>query len=215
VSVIPRSEIETAWWGSVGAYRQFDERTVAGQKVTAWMSEEDEDESWDEFLQQIPVGQFHQSSMWARAKASEGWSCIRVLMAGECGLMGGFQLLWRSTRLGRIGYVSKGPVLKPLENRVDADLVERHAISLLKDTARRKRIRALIVQPPDFCNEMSGSLRDADLLPGVQMGVNDATWIVDVSDGWIERSANALTAPSAGICGFGRENDRIWPDFGS
>jgi CelD/BcsL family acetyltransferase involved in cellulose biosynthesis len=184
VSVIPRSEIETAWWGSVGAYRQFDERTVAGQKVTAWMSEEDEDESWDEFLQQIPVGQFHQSSMWARAKASEGWSCIRVLMAGECGLMGGFQLLWRSTRLGRIGYVSKGPVLKPLENRVDADLVERHAISLLKDTARRKRIRALIVQPPDFCNEMSGSLRDADLLPGVHMGVNDATWIVDVSDGF-------------------------------
>jgi hypothetical protein len=62
---------ETAWWKSVGAYRQFDETTIAGKQAAAWMSEEAKDESWDQFLQQNPTGQFQQSSMWARAKASE------------------------------------------------------------------------------------------------------------------------------------------------
>jgi CelD/BcsL family acetyltransferase involved in cellulose biosynthesis len=184
VSVISRSDTETAWWESAGAYRLFDEATVAGKKAAAWMSEEAEDELWDQFLQQIPMGQFHQSSMWARAKASENWSCARVVIGGEGRLRGGFQLLWRSSRFGRIGYVSKGPVLEHLEKRGEADSLERYAISLLKEVARRKKLRALIVQPPDFCDEMSESLRLAGLAPGVPMGVNDATWLVDVSDGF-------------------------------
>jgi hypothetical protein len=107
-----------------------------------------------------------------------------VLIGGEGGLLGGFQLLWRSTRFGRIGYVSKGPVLESFGSGEDARVLEGYVAGLLKETARRTKLRALIVQPPDFCDAMSCSLRDAGLLPGTRMGVNDATWIVDVSDGF-------------------------------
>jgi hypothetical protein len=185
VSVISRSDTETAWWESAGAYRPFDEATVAGKKAAAWIGEEAEDKAWDQFLQEISIGQFHQSSMWARAKASEKAGRAFVWRsAAEGRLLGGFQLLWRSSRFGRIGYVSKGPVLEHLESRAEADSLERYAIFLLKEVARRTKLRALIVQPPDFYTEMSDSLRLAGLAPGVPMGVNDATWIVDVSDGF-------------------------------
>ena len=220
--MISCSDTESAWWEPGGAYRQFAEGTVAARKAATWISEEAEDEGWDRFLERNPAGQFHQSSIWARAKASEGWSSVRVVIGGEGGVMGGFQLLWRSSRFGRIGYVSKGPVLESLESRADAQLLEGYAAGLLKEVARRKKLRAVIVQPPDFCEAMSGSLRDAGWLPGTPMGVNDATWIVDVSDGferwnggWTEPSANAWTALSAGICGCGRGSGRIWPVFGS
>jgi CelD/BcsL family acetyltransferase involved in cellulose biosynthesis len=182
--VISCSGTEPAWWESGGAYRQFDQATVAGKTAAAWIGEEAEDEGWDRFLERNGAGQFHQSSMWARAKASEGWSCVRVLIGGEGGLLGGFQLLWRSTRFGRIGYVSKGPVLESFGSGEDARVLEGYVAGLLKETARRTKLRALIVQPPDFCDAMSCSLRDAGLLPGTRMGVNDATWIVDVSDGF-------------------------------
>ena len=184
MSVISCSDTESAWWESAGAYRQLDEATVAGKKAAAWIGEEAEDKAWDRFLQRNPAGQFHQSSIWARAKASEGWSCVRVLIGSEGRLTGGFQLLWRSSRFGRIGYVSKGPVLESLESRPDEQLLEGYAVGLLKEVARRTKLRALIVQPPDFYAEMSDSLRLAGLAPGVPMGVNDATWIVDVSDGF-------------------------------
>ncbi len=184
VCVTSCSEAKTKWWESTGGYRQFDEGTVAGERATAWMSDEAEDHAWDGFLQGNSAGQFHQSSIWARAKASEGWGCIRVLIGGEGRLRGGFQVLWRSSRFGRIGYVSKGPVLEALETRADAELLQQYAIGLLKNVARKQKLRAVIVQPPDLCDEMSASLRDAGLLPGTRMGVNDATWIVDVSDGF-------------------------------
>jgi len=175
---------ENAWWERGEGYAQFDEAMVAGTKATAWMSEEAEDQGWDGFLERNPAGQFHQSSMWARAKASEGWSCVRVVIGRDGGLLGGFQLLWRSSRFGRIGYLSKGPVLERVEDRGKAELLERYAITLLKLLARRKKLRAVIVQPPDICEEMSEGLRGAGLLAGTRAGVNDATWIVDVGDGF-------------------------------
>ncbi|HEX4308667.1 MAG TPA: GNAT family N-acetyltransferase [Acidobacteriaceae bacterium] len=174
----------TGWWESAGAYRQFDEATIDGTQMTAWIGEEAADDLWDQFLEQNPAGQFQQSSMWAQAKASESWSCVRALVAGEDRLIGGFQLLWRSSRFGRIGYLSKGPVLERPENPADARILEQYAAGLLKEVARRNKLRVLIIQPPDLCDELSEPLKLAGLLPGTSAGVNDATWIVDVSDGF-------------------------------
>ena len=36
----------------------------------------------------------------------------RYIARSDAGCHGGFQLLWKKTRFGRIGYISKGPVLK-------------------------------------------------------------------------------------------------------
>lgn len=183
-SPVTSPDTASLWWESVGGYRPFHETVVAGKTTAAWVSEEAQDESWDDFLQHHPSGQFLQSSFWARAKAAQGWACVRVVIACENRLMGGFQLLWRSSWLGRIGYLSKGPVLDLPESRADARLVERHALALLRQIARAKKLRVIIMQPPDFCEEMSDSLRNSGFLPGIRTGVSDATCLVDLSGGF-------------------------------
>ena len=67
--------------------------------------------AWDEFLGSSPRGQFQQSTGWAQVKAREGWSAVREYLDPTAPRSGGFQLLWKKSRLGRVGYVSKGPVL--------------------------------------------------------------------------------------------------------
>jgi len=174
------------------------------------MSEEAEDASWDEFLQQIPTGQFQQSSIWAQAKTSENWSCVRVLIGSEERLMGGFQLLWRSALLGGIGYVSKGPVLERLDNQADTYLLEQYATALLKKVARRKKLHAVIVQPPDHCEEMNDLLREAGSMPELHTRVNDATWIVDLSDGFDAVERGMSSSFRRNISRASRTNLRVW-----
>ncbi|MBL9129136.1 MAG: hypothetical protein JNL97_15910, partial [Verrucomicrobiales bacterium] len=36
------------------------------------------DPAWDRFVEACPAGQFQQSSMWAEAKAAEGWEILRL-----------------------------------------------------------------------------------------------------------------------------------------
>ena len=92
-------------------YERLDQRILEEGTVTAWISRDGTDTFWDDFLSQTPLGQFQQSTIWARAKHSEGWRSVRVLFTVEDVLVGGFQLLERSSLWGRIGYVSKGPVI--------------------------------------------------------------------------------------------------------
>src|SRR5689334_11430067 len=94
-------------------YQAVEERKLGESTFVAKGSHGLEDADWDTFLQRSPLGQFQQSSIWAQAKASEGWSPVRILLTVGQNLVGGFQLLWKRSRLGRIGYVSKGPVVTP------------------------------------------------------------------------------------------------------
>ena len=100
--------------------------------------------AWDEFLASSPRGQFQQSSGWAQVKAGEGWSAFREYLDPADPSSGGFQLLWKQSRFARIGYVSKGPVL-PQET---AEAVNA-ALEKIVKSARRLRLSAVVVQPPD------------------------------------------------------------------
>jgi len=102
------------------------------------------DEAWDHFLQQSPLGQFQQPRRWAAVKSLDGWKRELILLDPNQLEAGGLQLLWRSTRIGRIGYVSKGPVLAQ-EDQGSINL----SLDALHATARSLRLRALILQPPD------------------------------------------------------------------
>ncbi len=135
-----------------------------------------QDEAWDAWLEKEPHGQFQQTAGWASAKAVEGWRPLRLILEEGGEPVAGFQVLWRRGRLGRIGYVSKGPVLGAA-----AGAAGRRLIELMRRTVGGLRCRALVVQPPDSAQSLDRALDDASFLPNHLVGVIDATLVVALS----------------------------------
>jgi hypothetical protein len=160
-------------------YERIDRRTLGETTAVAWLSREPEDTCWDSFLQETPLGQFQQSTVWARAKRPEGWNPVRMLVTVEDDIVAGFQILWQSSWRGRLGYVSKGPVVLPGHH----GLAE-YATALLQTLSRKERLRALVVQPPDLFDQTSVKLTNSGFMLEVVTKVIDATWIIDLSDGF-------------------------------
>lgn len=134
--------------------------------------------AWDSYLRSTPLGQFQQSSSWANAKALDGWSSLLLLVDDASPEMGGLQLLWKPTRLGRIGYVSKGPVL-PLEEPRHVRLL----LQRLRATARELRLRALILQPPDESRISAEDLVEHGFFPGAVPSVIRCTAVAPLDGG--------------------------------
>jgi CelD/BcsL family acetyltransferase involved in cellulose biosynthesis len=177
-----------------GKYAKVQEIKLRDGTASAWISREMDDAPWDKFLQQSPLGQFQQSAIWARVKEVEGWKPVRVVVTIDEEMVGGFQLLWRSSRPGRMGYVAKGPVVAPAHPGL-ADF----ATGLLTRLARSEKLRALIVQPPDLCGQMAAELATGGFDLETLEGVNDATWVVGLGDGFeaVERRMNGETRRKA------------------
>jgi hypothetical protein len=131
------------------------------------------DREWDNFLRGTELGHFQQSSLWAQARQIEGWDCLRVRLEQEERVVGGFQMLWRRTRFGRIGYIIKGPVLASETSE---------AVNLLLDCLRAVvgsyKLVAIVVQPPDFSQVFPAALADSGFLPDRLMNVISATCVV-------------------------------------
>ncbi|MFZ0631601.1 MAG: GNAT family N-acetyltransferase [Acidobacteriaceae bacterium] len=169
------------------SYRKLAELTQEGERVTTWISRDADDPGWDRFLQGTPLGQFQQSTLWSKAKAAEGWRPIRVLIRAEEALIAGFQIMtrpaWRG--FGRIGYVSKGPVVLPGRTWAAG-----YTADLLQQVVRREKLSALIVQPPDDCRQMAVALDACGFLPDFLTKVNDATWVIDLNRDFATIEAN-------------------------
>lgn len=134
--------------------------------------------NWDNFLRGNPRGQYQQSSRWAWVKAGEGWDA-RVETWGESGeIAGGFQLLIRSTRWGRIGFINKGPVLAQ-----ETPKAIQEALRSVVQFARSERLRALILQPPDLSRIQQEDLERVGFCRGAVPGIIDATLIVSLEGG--------------------------------
>ncbi|HVB58578.1 MAG TPA: peptidoglycan bridge formation glycyltransferase FemA/FemB family protein [Candidatus Acidoferrales bacterium] len=161
------------------SYQKIEQMKLGKGTAVALISRELEDAHWDKFLQETPLGQFQQSAIWARAKDAEGWHPVRVLMTMDEEIVGGFQLLWRSSWRGRIGYVSKGPVAPP-----GYPGLTEFATDLLQQLTQSEKLRGLVVQPPDLCGQMPASLAKSGFELNMLVGVNEATWIVDLG-GWL------------------------------
>ena len=173
-----------------GNYKIFDQTNLAEGTAIASISRVLEDACWDKFLQETPLGQFQQSTMWARVKAIEGWRTLRLVLTVGDEIVGGFQILWRSSWRGRMGYVSKGPVVLP-----DYPGLAEYATQLLRKLTRKQKFRALIVQPPDLCKQISRELAASEFDLDMLGGVNETTWIVDLRDGFhaVERGMRRET----------------------
>lgn len=159
-------------------YKLIESIKIQEGTLSIWNSPATGDTAWDEFLMNTTLGQFQQSSMWAQVKEVEGWKCMRIVATIDEKIVGGFQILWRQTRLGRIGYISKGPVAVP-ETR---NMIERLVV-LICDQARKHKILALIVQPPDDSQLTSDILERHQFIKSNPMDVIETTWIVDVQNG--------------------------------
>jgi hypothetical protein len=138
--------------------------------ITAWLSDDALDEGWDEFLSSTALGQIQQSSRWGLGKGGEGWRVSRVILTrGSVGL-GGFQILYRCTRIGNVAYISKGPVLRDEEEQT-----WQAALSAVIWVTRARRFRALILQPPDLSRVSESLILRLGFLPEKLQGVIDAT----------------------------------------
>ncbi len=149
------------------------------QAITAQISTDLDEPAWDDFLAHTPHGHVQQSSVWARSKQVEGWRPVRILLR-NAGAMpreisGGFQILARQSRFGRIGYIAKGPALAGNEPA----LVEACFDNLLL-TVKAEGIRALIVQPPDETDLKPNVFPRYGFLPNRLKTVISATLLIDV-----------------------------------
>jgi peptidoglycan pentaglycine glycine transferase (the first glycine) len=164
---------------STQAYERLDTKILGAQSVSAWVSREREDPIWDSFLQTTPLGQFQQSSTWARVKSLQSWVPLRLVLTLNERVVGGFQLLSKSRWWGGFGYVSKGPIVCP-----GYPEVEEYANELLQYLCRREGLRALVVQPPDFCQRMPPAFTNREFMPDVLADVIEATWLIDLRPGF-------------------------------
>jgi len=119
-------------------------RVIAGRPVRATLSTDFEDPAWDRFLCSVPDGQFQQSSLWAQAKRGDRWVCLRVIFEQDGATVGGFQIQSKQTRAGKVGFLSRGPVLALKTPEAEAFVLDT-LIGLVKS----QRIAALFLQPPD------------------------------------------------------------------
>lgn len=157
-------------------YVPLSSATLDMGEVHAWHSRGQEDDEWDGFLESTELGQFQQSSPWGHYKQSQGWQVSRVVLTLEDRTLGGFQILWKSTRLGRIGYVSKGPVIG-----VEAGDLVAFVIQLLHSEVNQLKLQALVVQPPDFSHQIAGALARDGFLKATALNIIEASCILDLT----------------------------------
>jgi peptidoglycan pentaglycine glycine transferase (the first glycine) len=99
---------------------------------------------WNQFLEFVPDSHHLQTTCWAELKAPGRWEADRLALVQAGKIVAGLQLLHRRvSRLGRMGYVPRGPVFGNPDERLPKQLLT----ALLK-LACEKQLRYLTVQPP-------------------------------------------------------------------
>lgn len=140
------------------------------------ISEAQEESQWEQFLLQVPGGLHTQSSLWGQVKASLGYKTVRVLVYQNDELVGGAQIVMRSIPLfGAIGYISKGPILRPYSPEL-ADRI----VQALKQIAREYNIQLLIAQPPNISEDIVDILQSHGFQPSSNAVSTRATLLLDL-----------------------------------
>ena len=92
-------------------------------------------DEWDALVERTPGTDVTQLSAWARVRASAGFSPLYVHAHRDGKLVGGAQLLYRRVPVvGRVGYVSYGPVVD--HSAVDGDAVRTAIADALRALGR-------------------------------------------------------------------------------
>lgn len=140
------------------------------------------DPAWDAFLAGEWMGHHEQTSLWAQAKSRVApWRPARLLFERDGTILAGAQVLLRSAgRLGRIGYLPKGPV-GPLEDPA----WQRGIASSLANLGRELGLSYLVLDLPAEASRLTDELdrvgfrRHPDSLPPANL--MGATTVLDLS----------------------------------
>jgi hypothetical protein len=159
-------------------YGELGLRNSESGPLAVWRSAAVSDRDWDQFLRSTPLGQYQQSSLWAEYKTVEAWQPHRIVVTRDDAIVGGFQILWKNTRLGRIGYLSKGPVAGG-----DEPSLARELAILVREQVKALRLRALVAQPPDEGTQVSVALEALAFVRSNPMGIIESTLLVDLGAG--------------------------------
>ena len=149
---------------------------MSADRLVVQYSPLDADPEWDAFLESLDEGRHEQSSLWARAKSSTGWSVVRALVKQESKIVAGFQLLWRTGPMGRrLGYVSFGPVVAFNAGDAAASAVQ----ELLREASVRK-LDVLLIQPPPGAETVETALREQGCMANRIYSYITATAVLDL-----------------------------------
>jgi lipid II:glycine glycyltransferase (peptidoglycan interpeptide bridge formation enzyme) len=145
------------------------------------------DGGWDAFVAATPGGDVVQSTAWAEAKRALGFEVEPVVVRRGGDIVGGARIVIRRFgALGGVGYVARGPLLAP-EARVAL------VLDAIEKAARARRVRHLVVQPPQGGDELAAALADRGYDAGAPEVTPSATLRIDLSCG-IDRIQAGMTA---------------------
>jgi lipid II:glycine glycyltransferase (peptidoglycan interpeptide bridge formation enzyme) len=134
---------------------------------------------WDDLVRSRPGADVAQLSGWARTRAAVGIDALYVLADRDGELVGGAQVLVRRLPLvGRAGYVSYGPLVRPSVG--DAGPVQEALTEALADLTRGP-LRAVFVQPALDDRTTPAALRRRGFRPSDAGVAPAATTRVDLS----------------------------------
>lgn len=123
------------------------------------------------------MGQYQQTSIWARAKESEGWSHSRVMIKdGNGDISGGFQLLTKDIyRYITIGLISKAPLYRDGSDEVFMKLYDAMIEEMISNN-----ITVLILQNNDRDKYMCNYLKTRGFQENRMVEIQSATSTIDL-----------------------------------
>jgi lipid II:glycine glycyltransferase (peptidoglycan interpeptide bridge formation enzyme) len=144
--------------------------------------------SWDDLVVTSTGGNILQSYQWGQFRSELDWHPARVALGPGDRLVAGAQILFRTTPLGKLAYVPRGPVLAPGQEELLPEL-----LAALHRFAREQGAMALKIEPdwPDNLG-MSNRLRAMGYRPAPAMQPRSTT-VLDLTDD--DRRLRAALSP--------------------
>lgn len=143
------------------------------------ISDSYEDPEWDAFVASNPDGHHVQTSCWARIKSSLNWQATRIIISQGQRIVGGAQILIRSIPLiGKIGYVTKGPLIAK-KDPVMAEMVLDQILQILK----QNHCQLMAIQPPNNGEYISKLLEQNKFCQSTLELAPRASLILDLKQG--------------------------------
>jgi peptidoglycan pentaglycine glycine transferase (the first glycine) len=144
-----------------------------------------ESKEWDKFVERAESVHLEQLSSWGKVRRVEGWSPQIVIVRRNDDIVGGALFLVRQFRfLLKIGYVSRGPIVRRRSEASNEEEDAADVLAAIKLYAKRTRLSALVVDPPYRCGVVSKLLDQGDFLEHLPQlppsGLMKGTLLIDL-----------------------------------
>lgn len=100
---------------------------------------------WDEFVLSSPFGHHVQTYEWGLLKKFLGWNVSRIIALDQKQIIAGAQILTRTIPLlGRVGYITKGPISSDENPEMISTLLQK-----VFELAKERNYNYIAIQPPN------------------------------------------------------------------